>query len=345
MVIKKITLKRFRNYSSDEFEFSKGINIITGPNGSGKTNLLEAIYVLMSGRSFRDGDRYLAMHGADWWRLDGVIGKHERQVRFQDGRKQYIDQGITYQRRPKNFSLPVILFEPEHLQLVHGSPRSRRLFIDSIASWQNPSYPASLRQYERILQQRNKLLKSSPVDKDQLFIWDMQLADVASVIHQARQDIIKDWNDSLSKIYSHIASSKTNLKVKYISSVPSDQYKQSIIRLLHTHIERDCLLGTTTIGPHRDDYSFLIDQADFAVTASRGEVRSLLLAITYRNYQRMSELSTEAPLVLLDDVFSEFDSTRQAQLLKLFANSTMIITGTDNDMSAIKTKAVRIDLG
>lgn len=345
MVLNNIRLRNFRNYKEREFAFDPCITVITGPNGSGKTNILEAVYVLATGKSFRDSDIHLAAHDTDWWLVEGEMSGHTREVRLQQGRKSYTLEGTRYQRRPKTFELPVLLFEPDHLQLIHGSPRSRRVFLDTIASRLFPEYASVLRQFERILLQRNKLLKHSPVDTDQLFIWDLQFAEAAEKMYATRQTILQWWNSSLSSHYSHIAGAPTDIGVEYQTSVHGDAYKQSLLRLLHAHQARDSMLGTTTVGPHRDDYSFYIDSSDFVTTASRGEIRSLLLSITYATYLQMSEQCGEHPLVLLDDVFSEFDSQRQTQLMSLFADTSMILTGTDNDVSAVSATAAHIDLG
>lgn len=345
MVIKKVHLRNFRNYEDRVFEFDPNITVITGPNGSGKTNILEAVYVLATGKSFRDNDPLLTRHGNDWWQVTGEIGGVAREVRFREGHKSYYMKENQYKRQPKQFAYPVVLFEPDHLQLIHGSPRSRRQFIDTTIAGLVPSYTTTLRTYERIIAQRNRLLKQPRVDADQLFIWDIQLAETAHLMFVQRQQVIDMWNTTLPEFYSHIAGNKTSIVVHYDSSAPAGTYKQSLIKRLHEHRERDTLLGTTSVGPHREDYSFDIDGSPFVSTGSRGEVRSLILAIVYANYEALRRHHNHQPLVLLDDVFSEFDEDRQKHLLSLFGDTPLIITGTGHDYSAISSQAERIDLG
>lgn len=336
-MLSKLRLRQFRSYSDREFEFGPGTTIIAGPNGSGKTNILESIYVLAHGSSFRDGDEALLRHDTDWWQVQGEFGGVERELRFDGGKKQFYYEGERRGRFVRAHRMPVVLFEPDDLMMVHGSPSKRRQYIDHLLSQTIPSYSAALRRYERALAQRNRLLKHQSVDTDTLFVWDITLAEEAEYIALRRDECIKRLNEHLSDYYSSIAHVKSRLEVNLVSSVDRDNYKQALITELQRRIDRDRATGFTSVGPHRDDIEFYLDGKNMVTNSSRGEVRSLVLAMKRFEIDQVAGAWQAPPLFLLDDVFSELDKTRQKQLIDGFYDQQMIITTTDHSFEGVAT--------
>lgn len=328
MILQNILLRNFRNYEEREFVFNPGVTVITGPNGSGKTNILEAVYVLAMGKSFRDSDALLARHDSDWWRLSGTMDPTEtRDIKFQDNHKSYTINNSVYRRLSAAHSLPVVLFDPDHLMLIHGSPSGRRTYLDGCIARITPGYASILRRYERIVAQRNKLLKQPRVDHDQLFVWDVSLVDVAQTIAARRHDYIQQWNQELSELYRSLSQHSETLEVRDDTDYTS-HYGQRLASALKESFERDRLIGSTSHGPHRDDYRFLIDGRDMVHVGSRGEVRTLLLALKQFEARQLETLYKTPPMLLFDDVLSELDETRRRHIIAN-PNYQYILTSTD----------------
>lgn len=331
MYLSQIKLHRFRSHSQAEFKFEPGVTIIAGANGIGKTNLLEAIYVLFGSGSFRDKDSQLSQYGHDNWRIKALVDEVNREVVYQAGKKSTVVDDKVYSRLPKDKLLPVVLFEPDHLMLIHAQPGMRRDFVDNFLASISPQFADSKKRYERALRQRNRLLKQSRVETDTVFVWDLLLAREGSYIRSQRQRLVDQYNQKLSSIYSQIAGVDSSIEINYLSSLGVDNYEQNLINELKSRLERDSLLGFTSVGIHRDDIGFKLNDKDMTLTASRGEIRSLLLSLKRFESETKLNLFEYPPLILLDDVFSELDETRQKQLLGIFGESQVIVTTTDTD--------------
>ena len=347
MTLREIHLQQFRSYTDKRFIFDPGVTVITGPNGSGKTNSLEAIYLMGYGKSFRDNDETLMGYGKNWWRVAATVDDTSRELRYETSAsistKTFIFENEKRGRFTSRYQLPIILFEPDDLLLVHGSPSRRRSYLDALLGRLSPSYATILRRYERALAQRNKLLKQSvSIDEDTMFIWDIALAEEATLIVAMRKDFIERANRVLSNYYSHIAEKEHQLEIRYVSHVHSENYKQSLIHALKSRYDRDQATGFTSAGPHRDDIDFMMDNKDMELTASRGEIRTLLLSLKRIETDRYRDIFETTPLFLLDDVFSELDATRRKHLIDNFYDHQMIITTTNADI--VKTKARQIKL-
>ncbi|MEO5690994.1 MAG: DNA replication and repair protein RecF [Candidatus Saccharimonadales bacterium] len=326
MSISTIRLQQFRNYQDRTFEFSPGVTVITGNNGIGKTNILEALYIASLGKSFRDPDDLLTMHDQSWWRIEAHVDDTVRDVRYKDASKTITINDKSYKRLSPQVALPVVLFEPDHLMLVHGSPSMRRSYIDKQLAQYTPGYLTILRRYERVVAQRNKLLKHPHVDSDQLFVWDVSLAELATKIIIKRSELVYEWNDSLSGLYTAISDKVDTIRVDYSTS--PDNYSQRLLETLRRNLDRDRMIGTTSAGPHRDDMVFYLNDMNMEHNASRGEIRTLVLALKYHNAQQLETLYNTPPLLLLDDVFSELDETRQQKLLASYTRNQIVITTT-----------------
>lgn len=331
MYLREITLKQFRTYQDDTFSFDENITLITGKNGTGKTNLLEAIYILLQGGSFRVSDSDLTRNGSSWWRIDGIVDGESREVRYQSDHrpaKQLVihdtKKRFSYQHR-----IPVVLFEPTDLQLIHGSPSRRRDAIDLMLSSLSPRYKQAQSRYERALQQRNNILKKRPEKPDDmLFPWNIQLSEHGMTMLEERRQLVSDLNQRLSTHYSHIADGIHELRVDYVSAMPADITSSGYIHTLQARLSHDMMRGTTSVGPHRDDVVFSLSHNDAKQTASRGEIRTILLALKITYAHLLEQQYGMKPLILLDDVFSELDTSRQKNLLAALNENQIIITDT-----------------
>lgn len=331
MYLSNITLKNFRSYRDASFKLDQSVTLVTGQNGAGKTNLLEAIYVLLQGGSFRVNDQDMVRHSESWWRVDGVINGGERQVRYQVGHRP--PKQLLMQDKSKRFMytdrLPVVLFEPNDLQLIHGSPSRRRDSLDAMLVALSSSYKTILAKYERTLRQRNNALKGSYGNVDDLlFSWDVLLSEYGVTIMQARTDLIARLNQSIGGYYSQIAGDAVELELGYHSVGGSDVNTSAYMSHLYAKRQIDALRATTSYGPHRDDMTFSLRRNDARHTASRGEIRTILLSLKLAFASLMEVAYDQPPLILLDDVMSELDAQRQTNLLKVLDRSQVVITDT-----------------
>lgn len=336
-MFQRVRLHQFRSYQEHEFALSPHVTIISGPNGSGKTNLLEALYVLSKGTSFRAADADLTQFTQPWWRIAGVLqDETKRTVQFDTAkstsRKQFVLDGAKRQRLSYQQKLPVVLFEPNDLRLLQGSPARRRLFIDTLIAQSEPLYGPLLGKYDRALRQRNNLLKSSTTTSDDLFVWNVSLSEYGARIVAFRQKYVALLRQHISKQYQAIARTQDEVTVSYPYYEEDSSVQQSLLAHLHNNEMRDKALGYTTVGPHRHDVLFFMNGTDVSVVASRGEARSMVLALKLIEVEMLRERRDTPPLLLLDDVFSELDKERRAALIELGATTQTVITTTDADV-------------
>jgi DNA replication and repair protein RecF len=315
---------------------SHTVTLITGDNGSGKTSLVEAVTVALQGTSFRGTDTELLRYDAPWWRIDLSTDEGERIVKFDpskpSGKKQFVvDEKVSY-RLAAGSKYPVVLFEPDDLRLLHGSPSRRREFIDRFIAQLNPQYTTLLRKYDRALKQRNKLLKHPSATRDDLFVWDISISEYGADIIEQRIRHIERLNAELDTTYNTIAQSKDVVSMHYSHTIIGN-VKQRIISELHVRMERDRLLGYTSVGPHRDDVLFRFNDMPALSVASRGEVRSIVLALKFLEVDTITEMTGRQPIILLDDVFGELDSERQTHLATKFSGKQIIMTSASSAAS------------
>lgn len=344
MPISDIRLQNFRSYTDDTFELSPGVNIIVGPNASGKTNLLESILVLARGSSYRAKDAELVRFEAPWARLDAHVDGHGRTVKIEcngmlqaSGRavckKSFVIDGQVVLRITQPRMLPVVVFEPNHLLLLTGSPELRRSFLDDLIEQTVPGFGAMRRHYRRVLAQRNALLKrGSQVAGPQIFVWNLRLSELAGRIVQDRLDLIRRINEVAGDTYAQLSHSSVDVQVDYMTSLPVEQYESAMLKKLEHTLERDCILGYTTSGPHREDISIRLGGHALQDAASRGETRTIILALKIIELRLLEAARGEAPLLLLDDVFSELDGARRQALTAFLRTYQTFITTTDADV-------------
>ena len=332
MVLKTLRVQNFRTHSDFILEIGEKSTLISGANGSGKTSLLEAIYFALQGTSFRSSNKEILRNdGSSWFRIDLKDSKDSlRTIIFNDAvqksKKQFLVDGNKKARLSANLRIPVVLFEPDDLQLLSGSPTRRRNFLDYFLSQIFPSFQLALARYNKALKQRNNLLKRNNVSKDELFPWNLMLAEYGAEIISKRQDFLELLNSKIEEVYFEISGVKDEIKIDYLGEKVS---KNEILAILSENIERDKILGYTNFGPHKHDIQFIFNKKPAQNVASRGENRSLVLALKFIETDILADLTSKRPIVLLDDVFSELDDDRQKLLTKHFSKYQTIITSTN----------------
>lgn len=336
-MISNLRLQNFRSYTDATFEFSPGVNIVVGPNASGKTNLLEAILVLARGASYRAKDSELVAFGAPWARLDSLVDDSDvRVVKLVNEPipgKTYELGGKSYKRLTLAHNLPTVLFEPNNLQLLHGNPDQRRNYLDDLLEQQVTNYAVARRNYRRILAQRNALLKrAKKPSNEELFPWNLRLSEFGAHIARQRAELAASINERLGDKYRELAAHKTATELRYNPQFTLEHYETHMLKKLESNLAVDALRGFTTAGPHREDFQVTFDGHEAAETASRGETRTLVLALKIIELELLEQTRGQQPILLLDDVFSELDGARRHALTDHLKSYQTFITTTDADI-------------
>ena len=341
MQLISLQLENFRNYDQLDLDLKENqVLALIGPNAQGKTNLLESIAFLALGKSFRTRH---AMETLGWDRPHGRIRGTVKTANTEKSSKE-TKLEVFFQRSPetrkvkkqdkvvppKEFlgTLRIVLFTPDHLQLVTGSPNLRRQYIDRTLVQLDFQYLEALSNYQKLMKQRNMLLKQIQVQKAQaweLDLWDTRLVTEAEVIWQKREEFLRYLCSVLAKYYKEISGQAQTLTLIYHSK--ADRYAERLI----AHRDQDIRTGSTSVGPHRDDFTLELDNHNLAEFGSRGECRSAVLALKLAEIHYIEEKSKARPILLLDDVFSELDSTRRKKLGQLLEGYQSIITTTCRD--------------
>ena len=341
MKIVSIRVVNVRNHEDTAITLAPTTTLISGKNGSGKTSLLEAVYIALRGTSFRATDGEIAREEAAWYRVELTDDNHQTRIITFDNRTDKKQKQFTIDDKVNKvllarFRYPVVLFQPDDTRLINGSPSRRRKYLDQVIAQYDTQYASTIRRYERVLAQRNKLLKQPSMTRDQLFAWDVILSNIGARIIEARVDYIARVNKQLEMYYQKIAKNTATIYIEYDNR--SETTAQSLIDSLHRHAERDIQLGSTSAGPHRHDYSIMLSSKPAASTASRGEIRTIILALKYIEVDTLFEYTGEHPVILLDDVFGELDEQRQKQLLTALTDSQVIITSTEEHAASQHVK-------
>lgn len=342
MDITSLKVQNLRTHKLKQFDITERVTVITGKNGSGKTTLLEALYLALRGTSFRGSDGDILSYDQPWWRTDIGTTNGLRTIKYDNSgespQKTIVVDDRQFKRMPISKRVPVVLFEPDDLRLLHGSPARRRKFIDTLISQIDPNFSTILRKYERALKQRNALLKKDFVSQHDMFAWDMALAEYGAKIIAKRIAVIEKINQTLCETYRSIANTDDVISLHY-SHTLIDNIQQKLVDGLHASFRRDQILGFTSTGPHRHDCNFIFNNQPAAKVASRGEVRSIILALKFIEVDITAEITGIAPIVLLDDVFAELDEDRQRRLAEKCRDNQMFITST-NAYTGIDTKCI-----
>ncbi|MDA8234325.1 MAG: DNA replication/repair protein RecF [Clostridia bacterium] len=344
MHVTKLNLNNFRNYRELSLEFDSHLNIITGPNAQGKTNLLEGLVFASIGKSHRGRDEDLPTWGSDFFRISVDFFKQERdfkiEIRWQEKKKKILINGVQKKKIGELLgNLNTVLFAPEDLQMVKGGPGERRKFLDLEISQLNPTYYHDLQQFIKILSQRNNLLKQISqgfTSAAMLEIWDQQLVDWGAKIYFKRIEILKKFNPLARLMHRKITNGKETLEIQYISSVGQEKETQSNYQevwrnLIEISRKEEIRKGFTIYGPHRDDLRFVVNNIDMRYFGSQGQQRTTALAVKLAELELVKSEIGHYPVLLLDDVMSELDDLRQKYLLQTIQEKIQTFITTTND--------------
>lgn len=333
MYLNKLQLWNFRSYENLELNFPKGITILYGDNGQGKTNIIEAIYLLCTGRSHRTNrENDMINFDRNWSRIRienmQRDGRHTVDMVMARGQKKRIlVNGLAISRISEILGqLSGVIFSPEDLDLVKEGPKMRRRFMDIELSQVSKSYFYALNDYNKVLEQRNSLLKETKKESD-LFVWDTLLAQRAVPIIKARREFCKRLVVKVKEMHKYLSSNKEELICIYKDAVnESEDIEAAMLELLEKNRENDIKRGFTTVGPHKDDIIIKLGETDLRYFGSQGQQRTATLALKLTELEMMKEDLGEYPVLLLDDVLSELDPTRQKMLLDKIKEVQTIIT-------------------
>ena len=351
MYIKHLSLKNFRNYESQEFNFSSGINILTGANAQGKTNCAEAIFFLCTGYSPRaNKDKLLVRHGFESAEIIGkaqsLYGEVSVKIEFNklDKKSIYINQIQVLKVGELLGNINSVFFNPQELKLVQESPEDRRRFMNISLSQMSKNYFYALQRYNKILSQRNNLLKDPDKDliRETLPLWDEQLSREAGKIIKARNDFLSELSPIASEKHALLSDNKEDLKMRTESGYfgSEEEIAFAIKEDLKVGLERDMRLGFTSIGPHRDDIKFTLNGDDVRVFGSQGQQRTVALSLKLAEAEIFYKKFNEYPILILDDVLSELDKKRQRKLISAVKDMQTIFTATSLDRQVFKNVEV-----
>lgn len=345
--VKDIRLINFRNYNNISFELNKNINIFIGKNAQGKTNLIEAIYMCATGRSFRtnrDGEIINFSKDEAYIGANVDLGNYEKfiEIKMERNKTKRIRINKTELKNYKelNSGLNVVIFSPEDLRIIKDGPQERRNFLDSGVSQIKPVYNYNMGKYKKLLFQRNNILRSARFKKDKdisslLEVFDLQIVNTGTSIMLERDNYIKELGNIASITHSKITKGLENLKVDYITNVPilkeQREMEKVYLNLMKRNIKRDLEYGSTIIGPHRDDIFMSINDNEVKTFGSQGQQRTVVLSLILSEVELIKKERGMYPVLLLDDVFSELDIHRRKYLSKLFHNIQTFITLTNSE--------------
>lgn len=338
MVIKKLTLQNFRNYESETFSFSEGLNVLSGRNAQGKTNCAEAVFYLCTGSPLRiRHEKQLIRFGQERAYLAAETLTRSGTVRLEaeiteSGRTLFVNGNKVGRFVDFLGHMTSVFFSPGELRLVQDGPDERRRFLNLSISQTAPSYGSALLRYQRILDQRNNLLKSKDVDTvlSTLPVWDEQLSVYAARIIRARREFIKELSPLAAEAHAYLTDGGETLSVGAEGSYPEteEEIAKKLVRDMASAYERDIRLGYTTVGPHRDDLKITIDGADARGYASQGQTRTAALSLKLAEAKIFEKLTGEPPVLILDDVMSELDLPRRKKLVERTRGLQCILTCT-----------------
>lgn len=332
MIVKHLRLYGFRSYSLKDFEFQKGVNIITGPNGSGKTNVVEALYFLSLGRSWRTREqKHLIKDGSDRAMISASLAQNNKRYRLDafispSEKKMAINLKGIARLSELTDKMNAILFTPEDVDLFRGSPGKRRNFLDITLGKQSLDYYNLLSRYNHLLSERNLLLKNKDSSRNLLRVLTSQMIDQEEYIVKYRASLIKKLGEKLQVIANHLFGKDVKVRLEYHPFLKSGQnFKSDAEKLYLKSEELDYLKKSTSIGIHREDFTLYLNDKDIAIYGSQGENRLMALALKVTPYFIIED-EDKRPIVILDDVYSELDYEHQNNLTTLLQkfNQTFI---------------------
>lgn len=337
MIVKRVELSNFRNYELLKLDLDKKTNILYGKNAQGKTNVLESIYVCSTTKSHRSNrDAELINLDSDEAHIKLFIEKNNREQRIdihlrRNKTKGIAINGIPIKKASELFGVfNVVIFSPEDLDIIKKGPAERRKFIDMELCQLDKIYVYNLTNYNKIITQRNKLLKDiyfRPELKQTLEVWDSQLAEYGSKIIERRSKFIKEINDIIKPIHKELTGGLEDINIIYNKNCEAE----NLLKSLEENRERDIKYKSTSVGPHKDDILFFNEDKNIRIYGSQGQQRTIALSLKLAEIELVKILINDLPVLLLDDVLSELDSDRQNHLLKSLDNIQTVITCTGLD--------------
>ncbi len=337
MKLKSLKLQNYRNYDILDIKLNESTNIFSGDNAQGKTNILESIYMGSTSKSHRSSkDREIIKFDKDESHIEMILEKNHIELCIDMHLKKNSPKGIAINKIPIRKAselfgtINTVFFSPEDLNIIKNGPSERRRFIDLELSQLDKIYLNELSNYNKIVNQRNKLLKDSYENKsllETLEIWDIQLINYGNKVISSRERFIIELNEIIKSIHSKLSGGKEILKIKYEKSTGNYSFEQSLSK----NRNRDIKMKSTSVGPHRDDIAFLINDIDIRKYGSQGQQRTAALSLKMAEIELVKIIIKDTPILLLDDVLSELDKNRQNYLLESICNIQTLITCTGVD--------------
>lgn len=355
MYIQNLKLTNFRNYENQEINFINGINLFLGFNAQGKTNIIEAIYLSAFGKSYRTlKDAEVILFNKDFCRVELEYVKNRNFDKLEDieiyidnsNRKNIKENDVKVNKVLDHIGqVLVVIFSPDSLDIVKGSPQKRRKFLDMICCQLSKSYLINLQEYNKCLKIKNNLLKknSNEIDKEYIYILHEKMSEYIENISSFRQKVVSMILEKSKVIHKNITDSKEDINIKYISDFYNLK-KEEIKEVLNRYLEIDMYRKMSVKGVQRDDLQILINDLEVDKFCSQGQNRTALLTLKLADFEVLMEQKDEIPILLLDDIMSELDSSRIEFLLKYIEKYQSIITTTDasfiKDIKNIKVTKV-----
>lgn len=334
MVVRSVNLKNYRNYELMNIEFSDKTNIIYGDNAQGKTNILESLYVAATTKSHRGSkDKEIIRFNNDESHIKMIVIRNGIDYRIDMHIKNNKPKGIAVNGVPLKRAVDLfgivnmVFFSPEDLNIIKDGPSERRRFTDMELSQLDKIYVNNLMQYNKVVMQRNKLLKDlfyNDENKDTLDIWDMQLVRYGSEVIKRRREFINELNEIVSRIHSRLSGEKEKLLIEYVPSVIPEEFEE----ITMNSRKKDIRFGVTSYGPHKDDIIFYINGNDVRKYGSQGQQRTAALSLKLAEIEFVKQTIHDTPVLLLDDVLSELDEKRQNFLMESIGDIQTIVTCT-----------------
>ena len=324
-VLEKIVISDFRNIQLQELEFSPNVNCISGNNGEGKTNLLDAIYYMsMTKSAFASSDKFNFRHGTDEFSIAGtyrmenglssrfalkMTGKGEKKVKRDDKMYTKVSEHVGI--------LPIVMVSPADISMVSESGEERRRFVNAVLSQMDREYMSALQQYNRLLLQRNKMLKDMEVDRPLLEVIDMRMSALAEPIYNARKSFVEQLKPIVSEYYKTLSGGNEQVDIEYDSELSKGDLEQ----IFAASFDKDRVLKHTSAGIQRDDFIFTMNGHPIRRFGSQGQQKSFLVSLKFAQYEIMKKNYGFAPILLLDDVFDKLDMARISNLLQMVASN------------------------
>ena len=354
MLIRTLALNNFKNAGEEELRFGDGINVICGENASGKTNLLEGIFYFASGKSFRGcRERDLIRFGEE--AASAELGFETGGAEYRMGlriaknqKRQILIGGVPVRRLSEYLGLfRAVIFTPDHLNLVKGAPEFRRRFLDLAICQSFPRYAASLNEYNRILMQKNAMLKRENVDRELLAVYHERMAALAAVITTNRCKYIAALTGAAAEFQKEMSGDRELLTLKYVCQCgeperASEELRKSYEALFEEKAAQEIRNGFCMYGPQKDDFSVYLNGKNARTFGSQGQQRSSVLSLKLAEGELSKRLTGEYPVFLLDDILSELDKGRREYILSSIKGKQVVLTGCEEELFSVEQMAEKI---